>query len=55
MAKRKVTVAEVDRNQLGNGGQASIQHASNASSNVGNRSARVTEHVGKELRRRQIF
>ena len=43
------------RATLGNGGQASNQHASNASSNGGNWKARVTEHVGKEWRRRQRF
>ena len=55
MAKRQVIVAEVDSKQVGNGGQASIQHASNASSNGGNRSARVKEHVGKDWRRRHRF
>ena len=33
MAKRQVMVAEIDSKQIGNGGQASILHASNASSN----------------------
>ena len=49
IASRRKTV------HVGNGGQASIQHASNASSNGGSRSARVTEHVAKEWRRRQRF
>ena len=55
IAKRQVIVAEVDSKQIGNGGQASIQHASNASSNGGSRSAKVTERVGKEWRMRQRF
>ena len=55
MAKRQVIAAQVDSTQVGNGGQASIQHASKASSNGGSRSARVIEHVGKAWRRRRRF